>query len=314
MSYIYQTRKWEKATRESCKAEHGMVAAKHPLIAEAGVDIMRKGGNAVDAAVAAAFMDCVVEPAMNGIGGEGIMAIHTADGKNVIIDYVGRPSKDCTPDMYELLDEVEPGWMGWKRVKDDANIHGYKASTVPGTVAGLAKALELHGTMEIKEVIEPAIKVAKEGFAVGWWTVSHIVTTMENFSKFPAWRCSKEPKPYPDLDSVHFASDKADLSADAQGYLRGVAHMLVDGYSEATLHVDGHTDEIDTDQYNVDLSERRAAAAKNCLMAAGAKQSQLKVDWHGESKPIADNSTAGGRAKNRRVEIKVYPAELVGNP
>ncbi|RLI09999.1 gamma-glutamyltransferase [Candidatus Bathyarchaeota archaeon] len=202
MSYIYQRRKWERPIRECCIAEHGIVAAKHPLIGKAGVDIMRKGGNAVDAAVAAAFVDCVVEPAMNGIGGEGIMAIHTADGKNTIIDYVGRPSKNCTPDMYELLDEVEPGWMGWRRVKDDTNIVGHKAATVPGTVAGLCKALELHGTMELKEVLEPAIRIAEEGFIVGWWTVSHIVRTMETFSKFPEWRRiflkdgRYPPKPY----------------------------------------------------------------------------------------------------------------------
>ena len=153
LSYIYQRRKWEKSVREPCTAEHGMVAAKHSLIGKTGVDIMRKYRNAVDAAVAAAFVDCVVEPAMNGIGGEGVMAIHTVDGNSVIIDYIGRPSKDCTPDMYELLDETEPGWMGWRRVKDDANMVGYRAVTVPGTVAGLAKALELHGTLDLKEVM-----------------------------------------------------------------------------------------------------------------------------------------------------------------
>jgi len=165
-----------------------MVASKHPLISKTGVDIMQKGGNAIDAAVAAAFVDCVVEPAMNGIGGEGIMAIHTADGEDAIIDYVGRPSKNCTPDMYDLLDELEPGWMGWRRVKDDANIIGYKAATVPGTVAGLARALELCGTMELKEVLEPAMRVAEEGFVIGWRTVSDIVGTIETFSRFPEWR------------------------------------------------------------------------------------------------------------------------------
>ena len=165
-----------------------MVASKHPLIGKTGIDTMRKGGNAVDAAVAAAFVDCVVEPAMNGIGGEGVMAIHMADGENVIIDYVGRPSKNCAPDMYELLDEIEPGWMGWRRVKNDANMIGHKAVTVPGTVAGLAKALELHGTVELKEVMEPAIKIAEEGFVIGWWTASHIYRTMESFSRFPEWR------------------------------------------------------------------------------------------------------------------------------
>lgn len=165
-----------------------MVASKHPLICKTGIDIMQKGGNAVDAAVAAAFVDCVVEPAMNGIGGEGIMAIHMVDGKKAIIDYVGRPSKNCTSNIYELLDGIELGWMGWRRVKDKANMIGYKASTVPGTVAGLAKALKLYGTMELKEVMEPASKIAEKGFVVGWWTASHIMKTMHTFWKFPEWR------------------------------------------------------------------------------------------------------------------------------
>ena len=142
----------------------------------------------MDAAVAAAFMDCVVEPAMNGIGGEGVMAIHLKSGENVIVDYVSRPSKACKPDMYELEDTGEPGWMGWKKVKEDANVVGYKACVVPGTVAGLSMALERYGTMKLREVIEQAAKVAKDGFVVGWWTANHIFRRMEAFWKFDEWR------------------------------------------------------------------------------------------------------------------------------
>lgn len=165
-----------------------MVASKHPLIGEAGVDIMRKGGNAIDAAVAAAFVDCVVEPAMNGIGGEGVMAIHLESGENVIVDYVGRPSKDSTPDMYELAVGTEKGWMGWRTVKDDANVVGHRACVTPGTVAGLATALERFGTMSLRDVMEPAIRAAEEGFVVGWWTASHIMQGMRLFWRFPEWR------------------------------------------------------------------------------------------------------------------------------
>ena len=187
MSYASQKRLWNPI-RESCTARNGMVVSKHRLIGETGVEIMRKGGNAIDAAVAAAFVDCVVEPAMNGIGGEGVMAIHTAEGENVIIDYVGRPSKNSTPGMFELLDETEPGWMGWRKVKGDANVVGHRAAVVPGTVAGLSKALELHGTMSLEELMEPAIRIASGGFVVGWWTASHILNAMETFSRFPEWR------------------------------------------------------------------------------------------------------------------------------
>ncbi|MBD3171423.1 gamma-glutamyltransferase [Candidatus Bathyarchaeota archaeon] len=186
--FIHQARRWSGATRHDCISPHGMVASKHRLISEAGVRVLKKGGNVVDAAVAAAFMDCVVEPAMNGIGGEGVMAIHLKSGENVIIDYVGRPSKACKPDMYELEDTSEPGWMGWKKVKEDANVVGYKACVVPGTVAGLSMALERYGTMKLREVIEQAAKVAKDGFVVGWWTANHIFRRMEAFWKFDEWR------------------------------------------------------------------------------------------------------------------------------
>ncbi len=149
---------------------------------------MKKGGTAVDAAVASAFMDTVVEPAMNGIGGEGVMTIHLESGENIVIDYVGRPSKDSSPEMYELEESTEAGWMGWKKVKDDANVVGYKACVVPGVVAGLCMALDKYGTMKLKDVIEPAAKVAEEGFVVGWWTASHIFGRMEAFWKYDEWR------------------------------------------------------------------------------------------------------------------------------
>jgi len=185
---IYQARRWIGACRHDCVAANGMVASKHQLIGEAGVEMMRRGGNAVDAAVAAAFMNCVVEPAMNGIGGEGVMAIHLASGENVIIDYVGRPSKSCTPNMYELLEETEPGWMGWRLVKGDANVIGHKACVTPGTVAGLSEALERYGTMKLRDVMSPAIKAAEEGFEVGWGTAASIFQRMKTFWHLDEWR------------------------------------------------------------------------------------------------------------------------------
>jgi gamma-glutamyltranspeptidase/glutathione hydrolase len=186
--FIYQNRRWNGATRYDCVAPNGMVASKHRLISEAGIRALKRGGNAVDAAVAAAFMDCVVEPGMNGIGGEGVMTIHLESGENVVIDYVGRPPAASSTDMYEVDDGSEPGWMGWRKIKDDANVNGYKACVVPGVVAGLTQALSEYGTMKLDEVIKPAIDKAKDGFVVGWWTANHIFRKMEAFWKYEEWR------------------------------------------------------------------------------------------------------------------------------
>ena len=187
-SFTYQARQWTGPGRPDCVAEKGMIASKHPLIGEAGLNMIRKGGNAVDAAIAAAFMDCVVEPASNGIGGEGVLTIHLSSGENIVVDYVGRPAKSCTPDMFQLEEDAEPGWMGWSNVKGDANVVGHKACTTPGTVAGLSNALEMYGTLSLEETLAPAISVAEEGFVVGWGTASLIFQLMRLFSRNPEWR------------------------------------------------------------------------------------------------------------------------------
>lgn len=186
--YIYQSKRWVGASRNDGIAENGMIASKHPLIGEAGIKMLKKGGNAVDAAIASGFMDCVVEPGMNGIGGEGVMTIHLESGENIVIDYVGRPAQTSSTDMYEIKEDTESGWMGWKSVKDNENVVGYKASTTPGIVAGLTSALELYGTMKLKEVMAPAIKIAKEGFTMGWWTAAHIMGRIEAFKDYKEWR------------------------------------------------------------------------------------------------------------------------------
>ena len=112
-----------------------------------------------------------------------------------------------------------------------------------------------------------------------------------------------EPKPYPKLPAIHFANDSAALSKEAVGYLRGIAKMLVDGYSEATVYIEGHTDSDASDEYNRALSKKRVEAANACLVQNGAKAAMIKADSKGEAKPVADNATEEGQAKNRRVEI-----------
>ena len=131
------------------RAPKAMVASAHELASQAGLDIMRKGGNAVDAAVAVGFALAVVHPEAGNIGGGGYMVVRMADGRSRAIDYRETAPAAAKPGLY----------------KDDSEARvGYKASAVPGTVAGLALAHKQFGTLPWKAVLEPAYKLAKNGF------------------------------------------------------------------------------------------------------------------------------------------------------
>ena len=109
-----------------------------------------------------------------------------------------------------------------------------------------------------------------------------------------------EPKPYPVLEDINFNVDSFALSADDKGYLRGIADMLIDGYSEATVVITAHTDKTASDEYNVGLSQRRENAVKLYLQQCGAQQDMITSSHHGETKPKSDS-----HAENRRVEISL---------
>jgi gamma-glutamyltranspeptidase/glutathione hydrolase len=136
---------------QEVRAEHGMVAAASPLAAQVGVDILKAGGNAVDAAVATAFAMGVVEPNASGLGGEGMFVFYsTQEERAVVVDYRSTAPKGAAEAFYG---KSMPS-TGWKSIG------------TPGLVAGLAMALEKYGTMSLPEVLAPAIKLAEEGFPI----------------------------------------------------------------------------------------------------------------------------------------------------
>lgn len=145
----------------------GMITAPQPLAVEAGAKALADGGNAVDAAVAAAFVQMLATPRSCGVGGFGMMNIHTAATKQeIVLDFHGKAGAKVIPDMWEnaVIRENSSGY-GYT-LKDQVNERGYKSITTPGTVAGLYKAMIEHGSMTWREVIQPGIKVATEGFEV----------------------------------------------------------------------------------------------------------------------------------------------------
>src|SRR5438552_1831302 len=142
---------------QAVRASHGMIATDEELGSEAGVEILKRGGNAVDAAVAVAFALAVVEPAAGNIGGGGFMLIRLANGKTSFLDYREVAPGKATRDMYIGKDG---------KLDEEASVIGYRSVAVPGTVAGLALALKSYGSMKLGDVIAPAIRLAEEGFPI----------------------------------------------------------------------------------------------------------------------------------------------------
>src|SRR5277367_4529254 len=143
--------------KQAVRGLHGMVATDEALGSQAGVEILKRGGNAIDAAIAVAFALAVVEPAAGNIGGGGFMLVRLADGKATFFDYREVAPGKATRDMYI-------GETG--KLDEDASTIGYRSVAVPGTVAGLELALKTYGTMKLADVLGPAIALAENGFTV----------------------------------------------------------------------------------------------------------------------------------------------------
>ena len=131
------------------RAPHAMVASANELATQAGLEVLRKGGNAVDAAVAVAFALAVVHPEAGNLGGGGYMLVRMADGRTRAFDYRETAPASARPDMFGEPSEARVG---------------YKASAVPGTVAGMGMAHDQFGVKSWKDVLAPARRLAKKGF------------------------------------------------------------------------------------------------------------------------------------------------------
>src|SRR5213082_3084907 len=163
--------------REAIRASHGMVATDEELGSEAGVEILKRGGNAVDAAVATAFALAVVEPAAGNIGGGGFMLVRLANGKTTFFDYREVAPGRATREMYIGADgKLDP----------EASTIGYKSVAVPGTVAGLEAALKTYGTMKLADLLAPAIRLAEEGFVLSEKLAAELEEESPGLQTFPA--------------------------------------------------------------------------------------------------------------------------------
>ena len=164
------------ASDPAAEARNGMVVSSQHLASQAGADILKAGGNAVDAAVAVGYAQAVVNPCCGNIGGGGFMTLHLADGKNIFINFRETAPASASADMY--LDKDG-------NLIKDASLYGYLAAGVPGTVKGLDYALEKYGTMKREQVMAPAIKLARDGFILTRADTDVLDTTTARFKQDP---------------------------------------------------------------------------------------------------------------------------------
>ena len=151
-------------------AEHGMVLTAQQLATRGGVDVLRRGGNAVDAAVAVGYALAVVYPAAGNLGGGGFMTAQLADGRKTFLDFREKAPLAATPDMY--LDKDG-------NVIKGLSTNGHLAVGVPGTVSGLELARERYGTMSRAALIAPAIALADKGFTLDQGDIDMLATARQ---------------------------------------------------------------------------------------------------------------------------------------
>src|SRR6266851_2514101 len=182
-SLVLQTqnvRSTHAASREPVRARHGIVASTNEIASKVGVDIMKRGGNAVDAAIAVAFALAVTHPAAGNLGGGGFMMISLKDGRTTAIDYREMAPAAATHNIY--LDKDGKVLEG-----DGGSVEGYRAAGVPGTVRGMELALKRYGSHRLTwaQLIEPAQVLAANGFSVTYTLARSLRGSREYLSKYP---------------------------------------------------------------------------------------------------------------------------------
>ncbi|OVZ92156.1 gamma-glutamyltransferase [Yersinia alsatica] len=164
------------ASTPAVEAKNGMVVTSQYLASQVGTDILKMGGNAVDAAVAVGYAQAVVNPCCGNIGGGGFMTIHLADGTDTFINFRETAPAAASADMY--LDKEG-------KVTKDASLYGYLAAGVPGTVLGMDSAQKKYGKLTRQQVMAPAIKLAREGFILTRADTDILDTTVKRFRQDP---------------------------------------------------------------------------------------------------------------------------------
>ncbi|MDQ6877023.1 MAG: gamma-glutamyltransferase [Candidatus Dormibacteraeota bacterium] len=173
-----------------------MIVAPQPAAAEVGLEVMRRGGNAVDAAVTCAFVQGVLDPQMCGIGGCGVMLVHSPQNGDTLLEFYATAGSRTREDQWKKLFIREAADRYGYVLEGFVNDVGYQSVGVPGTVAGLYEALSRFGTISWDQAIAPAIPLAREGIPVsgymyGYWTTDYGPDVVPNAQRIQATPAAK---------------------------------------------------------------------------------------------------------------------------
>jgi len=168
----------------------GLVASQHHLASDVGAEVLRSGGNAVDAAVATGLAIGTIEPWMSGIGGGGYMTVYLAAEDRVrVVEFGMRAPFAAVPEDYPLTGgESGADTFNWPAVVDNTNVEGPLSIAVPGYIKGISLALDSFGSMDWADIIEPACQLAEWGLPIDWYTTQKITGLARALNKFDETR------------------------------------------------------------------------------------------------------------------------------
>lgn len=200
----------QAALQDPIRGKNGMVVTASKIASDVGIDILKKGGNAIDAAVAVGFALAVTYPSAGNLGGGGFMVIHLADGRNTTIDY----REKAPGSAFETMYQDSSG-----QVVEQLSQFGVTSSGVPGSVAGLLYALNKFGKLSLSEVIQPAIDLAENGFQIEYRFAKSLEYELAAFNEIKSTKkiFTKNGEPFLEND-IFIQKDLANTLMRIQNY------------------------------------------------------------------------------------------------
>ena len=266
------------------RSRGGIVATQNRIAGEAGIKILKAGGNAVDAAVATGLALAAVEPWNSGLGGVGFMLVYLAKEKRVqVVDFGPVSPGALNPADFPLVGGYTSDLFTWPTVKDDRNVHGPNSIAVPGHVSGLSLALEKFGKLTFRDVIQPAIALAEQGMPVDWYLTLKIAITAKELSQYPSSANVYLPGGFPPVTPAG----------------ANLEHLKLKGLAKTMRRL---ADAGPRDYYEGEIAQsiaRDIKAMGGILSADDLKRYKARIvepittEYHGAQLALAPNLTAG---------------------